>query len=108
MSINFTDRVRRGIARLEEYEPGSTNRIDLGAVDTYSLGRCPLAQAIGGGEFGRGRQRLGIPWDDDVCGELGFALMDSEADRAEWQELYAQLDAAWRTELAAFRAATPA
>jgi hypothetical protein len=34
--------------------------------------------------------------------------MDSEADRAEWQELYAQLDAAWRTELAAFRAATPA
>lgn len=98
----FRPRVRKGIAAIEEYEAGATDRIDLNTLDLYSLTHCASAQSVGDGDFGRGQKRLGIePTDDDDAAEYGFAIKNCE--RPQRDENYETLRQAWIAELTAHR-----
>lgn len=109
MITELAPRVRRGIAALETYEPGSTNRIDLERLNLYSLDSCALAQSIGGGSYRHGLSKLRIPANDDVTAEYGFSLRYSETDPdPEDSPGYRALRDAWIAELTTHRAAKAA
>jgi hypothetical protein len=103
----FRPRVRKGITKIEEYEQGATDRIDLDTLDLYSTTRCASAQAIGGGSYSRGQQRLGIPPNDDVSAEYGFAVTLAE-ENDDHDGNYANLYEAWVIELVTHRTAKAA
>lgn len=106
MTADFASRVRRGIARLEEYEPGSTDRIDLGTLDLYDWNRCAIAQSIGDGNYLRGHGLLGLPYGDSATAKYGFSTTHQELNAL--QENYEALRQAWITELTAHRTAKAA
>lgn len=80
IEIDFTARVMVGFERLEAFEPGCTDRIDISTLDVYSLSHCPLAQSIGNGSFGVGRIKLGIPFNENETAKYGFSLTYAEED----------------------------
>ena len=98
----FTPRVRKGIALIEKYEEGATDRIDLETLDLYSLSHCASAQSVGNGSFGTGQARLGIPEGDDYAAEYGFAVTYRE-ESADHEGNYKALREAWVTELTEHR-----
>lgn len=102
----FRPRVRKGIAAIEAYESGATDRIDLDTLDLYSLTHCASAQSIGGGDFGTGQVRLNIPANDDAAAEYGFSITYGE--RSDHAGNYVALREAWRIELTEHRTAKAA
>lgn len=103
----FRPRVRKGIAAIEAYESGATDRIDLAILDVYSLQYCPLAQSLGNGAFYRGRNRLDIWPTDDETAKYGFSLTADEAELS-LDVGYASLREAWVAELTEHRTAKAA
>lgn len=91
---HYDERVRRGIAALEDYQEGCTDRINLATLNLYSLNRCALAQAIGQASYSRGRELLGIPAHDNETGRYGFSLTESEHS-SDMDSNYAELREAW-------------
>lgn len=116
MTTDFTTRVRKGIAAIEAYEPGATDRIDLDTIDVGSSEYCPVAQSIGDYDYGDGLLRMGMSdlCDDDAAAR-GFLLVTPEIRELtrhglfdEAYALYAPLTEAWITELTAHRTAKAA
>lgn len=103
---DFASRVRKGIAAIEEYEPGATDRIDLETLDLYNLSRCATAQSVGDGGFGLGLERLGIRFDDDAAAPYGFSITYAEQD--DHTKNYENLRQAWINELTVHRTAKAA
>jgi hypothetical protein len=107
MTADFNTRARKGIQTIEAYESGATDRINLDTLDLFNLTTCALAQSIGRGDFGRGRDLLGVAEHDNVTAKYGFSLTSEE----NWEDHggnYAALREAWVTELTAYRTAKAA
>lgn len=104
----FRPRVRKGIAAIEAHERGATDRINLDTIDIYSHHYCPLAQSIGNGHFGAGRDKLGIAPSDDATAKYGFSLTDEETGWDNYKARYGLLREAWIAELTAHRTAKAA
>lgn len=94
-TTSFDERVRRGIALLEDYQAGCTDHINLETLDLYHTNWCALAQAIGQGSYGTGLVRLGLPFDDDDdTAPYGFSLTYMETHAAV-TDGYERLREAW-------------
>lgn len=114
----FRARARKGIAAIEECESGATDRIDLALLDVYDLGDCPLAQSLGGGNYGHGLNKLGIAPLDDETAKFGFSLSSEETGDAydlapeepdaAFNAGYKALRQAWVIELTEYRTAKAA
>ena len=101
----YCKRVELGLALLENFEPGVTDKVDLDTLDMSCSERCVLAQALGDGEYGTGLRALGLMDDSPEVTECGFSLGPGAARQAGLtvSMAYDPLTAAWRQVLLSHR-----
>lgn len=99
------EQVARGIALLDEKEPGWRKKFDPSTLAMETIERCVLGQVYG--TVSRGQFILGLTWDTAVG--YGFGIPRSEYERLgalpgrlisrgthpEWYALYDQLTETW-------------
>lgn len=108
--IDFLARARKGVAFLEEFEPGSTGRIDTETLDIADTqGLCAACQALGLTDYIDALDELFL-WGSEAI-DHGFALSVAEMGAlcldlgtTEEVHVYAPLNEAWREALAEHRA----
>lgn len=70
----YCKRVELGLALLENFEPGVTDKVDLDTLDMSCSERCVLAQALGDGLYETGLRVLDLTDDSKKVIEHGFVL----------------------------------
>lgn len=103
MNTVLQDRVRRGIALLDQAGPeGWRGMITLEFLSTANLRRCVLGQVYG--EYSDGAYELGLDgysrFEQAIAARHGFDIGGRDAGVVGYR--YADLDRAWKLELAAY------